>query len=733
MAPANKLLRLGIEVTDEGSIRVLDNIERGYKKASDSAKVFGAELDRIDQRQRLLQRGVFDQQIQSLSGFALEGKNAAQSASVFTRELDKLDSGGRMAVMTNKEMAAALGVTTGAQSLLTGAVMRYAAPAAIGYAIAQTIDYADQLAALSQRSGWTVEGLQGIDAAASANRTSLQAVINASDTLSERLTSDSDSVSASLQTAGLSFEQLFALNPEERFLAAAAAVREIQDPLTQARVRADLFGRSGREIAALLNADIPAAMDSTIKMSGRTAEALSKMDNLWERTKQSGKAFLAETLAPLADTLTGLAAGDFPKATAGALDFAQGLTTTGRAARELTGLTASQEWRNLMDALWNIENNPQPNKAPRALAIGEAFKAATFNAKELLEIEADLTKQSAELDRAWKDARDDFFGDAVLREAEQDLQYITNLHDLVRMSPEAFASFQQELTGAKARLDLLGDSASTAAEKIRTTLAAMQAMRNVPAEGGPMMAPGDVFGAGVGMPLGPDVLQITPAMIADEWKRAIADISQSQQELDAENQRTVQSIYDEWVKGTTGIADANGQATSTMSSQWGSFASVAVNEMGRVESAAQRAWEFLRRSEAQVQAYREAGLFVQTTSFASAGYDASMQNQAGRYFGSSGGYVWRPTAVRYFAGGGPIRGTDTVRAMLTPGEGVLSRTGMAALDRLNSGRGFGSGPSIVIHPGAIVIHAAPGQNEQAIADAVERRFVQLTGYLPSRV
>ena len=41
-----------------------------------------------------------------------------------------------------------------------------------------------------------------------------------------------------------------------------------------------------------------------------------------------------------------------------------------------------------------------------------------------------------------------------------------------------------------------------------------------------------------------------------------------------------------------------------------------------------------------------------------------------------------------FASGGPVLGagnSDTVRAMLTPGEGVLNRRGMEALAQLNSG------------------------------------------------
>jgi hypothetical protein len=59
---------------------------------------------------------------------------------------------------------------------------------------------------------------------------------------------------------------------------------------------------------------------------------------------------------------------------------------------------------------------------------------------------------------------------------------------------------------------------------------------------------------------------------------------------------------------------------------------------------------------------------------------------------ASGGYVSH-YGIQRFGLGGWVRpmGTDTVPAMLTPGEGVLSRRGMANLSALNSGRGFGGG------------------------------------------
>jgi len=90
-----------------------------------------------------------------------------------------------------------------------------------------------------------------------------------------------------------------------------------------------------------------------------------------------------------------------------------------------------------------------------------------------------------------------------------------------------------------------------------------------------------------------------------------------------------------------------------------------------------------------------------------------------------GGYV-TDTGVQYLAGGGMTmgrilgfrpRGTDTVPAMLTPGEGVLSRRGMSALGALNRGESVGS---IHIEKGAIIVNGA--DDPEATAEAIMRKL-----------
>jgi hypothetical protein len=81
------------------------------------------------------------------------------------------------------------------------------------------------------------------------------------------------------------------------------------------------------------------------------------------------------------------------------------------------------------------------------------------------------------------------------------------------------------------------------------------------------------------------------------------------------------------------------------------------------------------------------------------------------------------TGVQYLASGGLARilgfrprGTDTVPAMLTPGEGVINRRGMDALSAINRGE---VGGSIVIEKGAIVVNGA--DDPEAVAEAIVRK------------
>ncbi len=695
MAPA-KVLRLGIEVDDQGSVRTLEQVERGFQQAERASLNYG-------------------------------------------KTLKDLDAGGRTAVISTKEMNAVLGQTTSTTGLLTSAVGRYVSGAVVGYAIKSTLDWGDSLSALATRSGWSADGLQRMEAVAGANRTTLDAVIASSDQLSVRLTSGDSSVAGALERVNLSFEHLAALNPEERFLAVLSAVGRVSDPLEQARVKADLFGRSWQSIGALFNTDVPAAMAKAHAADKELIESLAKADNAIQTLTRSGKILIAEFLEPFLPLMTAAAERDVPAFVEGIEDLHLKLSTLGAVdlpeiKRWLDAImdTATQnkfhtDWAGMWMTL-EAGAAELPKVKDHILGVGEAFKVPKLNAGELLKIEQELNKESAALDAAWQRARDDFFGDSVLREAEQDLQYITNLHDLVKLSPAAFTGFQKELQDAKARLDVLGDSASASADKIRTTLAAMQALRNVPAEGGPMLAPGAVM-SGLGRPL--DATGEAAALWPAAYQQSLEELFRQQQEFDRENEAFISNLATE-VPSAAAAAGGAMRGFGTDIDGVTARAATAAQTFTLMGSAGRSALEAARQSLSDAEANFRAGVIGADV----LGKTRQTAMNAGVFshaFYVGGGYVDRARRWSYFGAGGPARGSDVVPSMLTPGEGVLSRTGMAALDRLNSGRGVG-GASVVLNKGAIVVNASTGQNPEAIAVAVEQKFLQLTsGFMPGRV
>jgi hypothetical protein len=121
-------------------------------------------------------------------------------------------------------------------------------------------------------------------------------------------------------------------------------------------------------------------------------------------------------------------------------------------------------------------------------------------------------------------------------------------------------------------------------------------------------------------------------------------------------------------------------------------------------------------------AYMRAGFVIQRD----AGVSRLRGAQTGGLLFGAGGYV-EPT---YLARGGPA-GTDTIPAWLTPGEGVLSRTGMSALDRLNSGiasMGSSRGAPMVFNAPLVDARGAQFTDERAIdalADRVQQRLALL--------
>lgn len=92
----------------------------------------------------------------------------------------------------------------------------------------------------------------------------------------------------------------------------------------------------------------------------------------------------------------------------------------------------------------------------------------------------------------------------------------------------------------------------------------------------------------------------------------------------------------------------------------------------------------------------------------------------GDYYAMTGGVVPQYLARGGVAGLFQPRYTDTVPAMLTPGEGVLSRRGMQALGRLNAGAGGGGSATVNVNLAGAVI--SDPRTARLLAETVRREF-----------
>ena len=145
---------------------------------------------------------------------------------------------------------------------------------------------------IAQRTGASAESLSQLRYAAEQSGANLEAVEKGMRKLGDVTTQaagGSKSAAAALASVGLSAEQLLAMPVEDRFLAVAQGISQIQDPAAQASVAMDLLGKSGADLVPMM-ADgaggIRALMAEADKLgmtiSGEQAKAAAAFDDKWQ-------------------------------------------------------------------------------------------------------------------------------------------------------------------------------------------------------------------------------------------------------------------------------------------------------------------------------------------------------------------------------------------------------------------------------------------------------------------
>jgi len=200
-----------------------------------------------------------------------------------------------------------------AMDVLASAVRTYAAPAVIGLAIKQTLDFADRLGDLSKQTGIAPGKLQELGFAAKQVGIQIDPLAKAIGMMSDRIASGDKSAVGAIDRLGLSFTTLRGMSPDAAFLEIARAVAQVEDPMERARDATDLFGRTGLELLPLLTEDMDALMkkarDLGLVMDDKMTKAAGDLNDSLDQMLDVGKRLLVGFFLPLVPILNPLAQG----------------------------------------------------------------------------------------------------------------------------------------------------------------------------------------------------------------------------------------------------------------------------------------------------------------------------------------------------------------------------------------------------------------------------------------
>lgn len=168
--------------------------------------------------------------------------------------------------------------------------------------VRQTIDAVDALNDFADATGSTVENASALEDIAVRTGTSMDTVAAAVVKLNAGLKdSDSDSpVARALKLIGLNAAELRTIDPAEALLQVALALRQFEDDGNKARVVQELFGKSVREVAPLLNdlADKGKLVATVTSEQAKQAEALNKQLFELQKNAEDTKRSILESLVP---------------------------------------------------------------------------------------------------------------------------------------------------------------------------------------------------------------------------------------------------------------------------------------------------------------------------------------------------------------------------------------------------------------------------------------------------
>lgn len=144
-------------------------------------------------------------------------------------------------------------------------------------------DSASKIHDLAEQMGISTDAVQGFKFAAEQAGSSLDTVGTAITKMNSHLAEGDKSTVKALKDAGLSFQDIRNMRPEDAFLAITDAIQQIPDPMVQSDVALKLFGKSAAELLPAIKEGFRGAADGASKMSEDTIASLEAAQDAWDR------------------------------------------------------------------------------------------------------------------------------------------------------------------------------------------------------------------------------------------------------------------------------------------------------------------------------------------------------------------------------------------------------------------------------------------------------------------
>jgi hypothetical protein len=184
---------------------------------------------------------------------------------------------------TLKSVAGAFGIAFSAQQL-------------VGF-VKKTLDAASSIKDMADKLGVSTDAAQEFAFAAEQTGSSLETVERAIFEMNRGLSTGDKSTVKALRALGLEFKTIRSLEPAEAFKTIASAIQAVPDPMDQARLAMELFGKSGKDLLPAIKEGFVKIGEEAPKMSDATIKALERAQDQIDKFGRAATVVTGEVLA----------------------------------------------------------------------------------------------------------------------------------------------------------------------------------------------------------------------------------------------------------------------------------------------------------------------------------------------------------------------------------------------------------------------------------------------------